>query len=207
MRDWKFVKFSSSAKKSYGTKPYLLIGGNFIILLLLHLSLIFLFSFSLLFFYFLSRNREQNRRAGDESVERQRVTFTGNSRMKPSKMDGYVYTSFRPVIVPWNRQKSRQKRKLQESRRIWKIFTLPLLYYRKLQFRRPVENRSRSSIEKVFYLVSLRENVKRNISRFHSRLCFRKFFNFSFRIIELRKRRKKERNAQDLHTFSTKRVR
>lgn len=127
MRDWKFVKFSSSAKKSYGTKPYLLIGGNFIILLLLHLSLIFLFSFSLLFFYFLSRNREQNRRAGDESVERQRVTFTGNSRMKPSKMDGYVYTSFRPVIVPWNRQKSRQKRKLQESAAFGK-FSLCLSY-------------------------------------------------------------------------------
>lgn len=35
--------------------------------------------------------------------------------MNPSKMDGYVYTGFRLVIVPWRRQKSRQKRKLQES--------------------------------------------------------------------------------------------
>lgn len=137
------------------------------ILLLCAISLIFLFSFSLSLFFFF-QNRGRNRRAGDKSVERQCVTFTGNSRMNPSKMDGYVYTGFRLVIVPWRRQKSRQK---ITRVGIWKILTrsLWLLCYRKLQFRGNPLKIDLASIHapigKVFYYVTTWKcEMKRNIS-------------------------------------------
>lgn len=66
-------------------------------------------------------------------------------------MDGYVYTSFRLVIVPRHRQKSRQKRKLQESAAFGKFSPGPSAsdIIENCSFGRPIENRSRVDTHRV----------------------------------------------------------
>lgn len=142
-------------------------------------------------------------------MERQCVTFTGNSRMNPSKMDGYVYTGFRLVIVPWRRQ-NHDKNENYKSRHLENSHSIPLppVLSKIAVSGKPIENRSRVDTRADRKSILLRNYVKMWNEKEHFDSVegrgdfildvFVRLFNFSFEIIGSFEKKKKRKTCWNI---------